>query len=331
MTRKIAAILLALSILLLTACNNDIVETPAPNGSESSKESDVESTPEEVSKNVSEELVIKSGEFELDAVYSYINDGKTHPTVLFIAGIGAKDRHSTSIDYKPFEDIANALLEKGICSLRVDKRNFKYAEKFGNGGLEEEYLDDCRAAIELLKSKPATGEIYLFGHSLGGQISLILEGEYSEISGIVLFNSTLRHLADLYKDQNTESNPDYAGTYELLTMFAKGTNDFMTQGLLYYDLTDYYWASYNKYDFAKLATETEKPLLVINCSEDVQMYDADIDSFEAVLAGKENATVIVDDEATHFGYVLDEDSDAEYDVYIMSETIINTIANFINK
>ncbi|MDZ7606573.1 MAG: hypothetical protein U5K79_13515 [Cyclobacteriaceae bacterium] len=48
------------------------------------------------------------------------------PIVLFVHGSGPNDRDETIGPNKPFRDIAYGLAEKGIASLRYDKRTFVY-------------------------------------------------------------------------------------------------------------------------------------------------------------------------------------------------------------
>ena len=103
---------------------------------------------------VEENFTLESDGFKLNAVYTYINDGKPHPAVLLIAGSGPSDYNESVGVLKPFEDIAQGLAQNNINSLRVDKRTFAYASEFDvKSGIAEEYLDDCNAAIEYLSRR----------------------------------------------------------------------------------------------------------------------------------------------------------------------------------
>ena len=147
MKRIIAAILLLCAVLLY-GCNTD------GNGTSSKDSTNIPDQDIPQSSIEEKHFVLESDGYKLNAVYTYIDDGKSHPAVMLIAGSGPSDYDEAIGALKPFKDIANGLAKKGINSLRVDKRTFNYAADFDiKCGIEEEYLNDCTAAIEYLKSQ----------------------------------------------------------------------------------------------------------------------------------------------------------------------------------
>ena len=201
-------------------------------------------------------FILENDGYKLNAVYTYINDGESHPAMLLIAGSGPNDYNETLGILTPFEDIALGLAENGICSLRIDKRTFNYTSEFDvHAGIEEEYLSDCDAAIEYLKAQNIS-EIYLLGHSLGGQIATELATKTNDIDGMILFNSSARHLADIACDQYTAIDPANKATYIAYANAAKSVRESSTKGYYYYSASDYYWASYNKINTAKNISDT---------------------------------------------------------------------------
>ncbi len=257
---------------------------------------------EEEPSVISDNFVIKSATYSLNAVYTYIDDGKKHPAVLMIAGSGPADHDATIGTLKPFSDIADGLAENGICSLRVDKRTLNYPQAFVNGGIEEEYLEDCRVAINYLKKRSDVDAIY----SLGGQIACILQSEIEDISGTIIFNSSLRHLADIACDQYSKADPANKSSYVQYTQAAKNANyDNAREKYYYYGVDEYYWASYNNYDFSKIVNEISKLLLVINSKKDLQMFAADIELWKTIVGNQKNVSIVVDGTISHFGYEVD--------------------------
>ncbi len=120
----IIAMVLALLMAVMTSCDHDITEGESDFQSiQNGAFSDVlpSSSEEAAPVIVRDRFVFKNGEYNLNAVYTYIDDGEKHPAVLLIAGSGPSDCDSTLGSLKPFADIADALAQKGICSLRVDK------------------------------------------------------------------------------------------------------------------------------------------------------------------------------------------------------------------
>ena len=86
----------------------------------------------------------------------------------------------------PFKDIALGLAEEGVNSLRFEKRTLRYPCEFtAKYGLDEEYFDDCRAAVLYLSGQEETDGIFLLGHSLGGQIAAVLADDV-DAKGLIL-------------------------------------------------------------------------------------------------------------------------------------------------
>ena len=336
MRNRFYIIIMILSILLtfITSCNSNDKHKENPSDTSQTTESE---SPEDTFppltelKVITDRFVLESGEYNLNAVYTYINDGEKHPAVLLIAGSGPSDCDSTLGSLKPLADIADSLAQKGISSLRVDKRTLNYGASFANGGIEEEYLEDCRAAINYLKNQSATGDVYLLGHSMGGQIACILQNEIDNISGVICFNSSLRHLADIACDQYTRANAANGHQYRQYADMAKATTVDSATGLYYYGAQDYYWASYNQYDFANLAKKSSLPMLIINSTKDLQSFEADINLWSSTLGSSANATIVVDDAISHLGYEIDLSSpDALTQHPAFPQKIIDAFAGFIN-
>lgn len=250
-------------------------------------------------------FVLENDSYKLNAVYTYINDGNAHPAVLLIAGSGPSDYDETIGTLKPFKDIALGLAQEGINSLRVDKRTFSYGAALDiKCGIEEEYLDDCNAAIEYLKSQNIS-DLYLLGHSLGGQIATELASTSTEIDGIILFNSSARHLADIACAQYATINSANKETYITYADAAKKVRSSTTKGYYYYGASDYYWASYNQIDTANNISKANVKTLIINSTNDKQLFEEDINMWKTLFSNTENVSILVYDDISHFGYKVD--------------------------
>lgn len=275
-------------------------------------------------------FIFENGNYRLNAVYTYINDGKAHPAVLLIAGSGQSDYNETIGLLTPFEDIALGLAENGICSLRMDKRTLNYSSDFdARAGIEEEYLSDFTAAIEFLKRQNVS-DVYLLGHSLGGQIAAELAATWQGIDGMILFNSSPRHLADIACDQYSSVDPENTAIYTAYANAAKSAMESSAQGNYFYGATDYYWASYNRIDTAKNISDANVRTLIINSKNDSQTFDEDIDMWNSLFAGSDNVTVFVYDDISHFGYKIDtSDASSLYKRIDFPDEIISRFTAFI--
>ena len=336
---------LAICLLALSGCSgknpykpdkiesgeaSDTVET-APDLSSNAFSDDEPSEENPDSNIVEESFTLESNGYNLNAVYTYINDGKPHPAVLLIAGSGPSDYNESVGVLKPFEDIAQGLAQSGINSLRVDKRTFRYASEFDvKSGIAEEYLDDCNAAIEYLKTQDISG-LYLLGHSLGGQIAAELAASREDVDGIILFNSSARHLADIACDQFTALDPDNKASYLEYAEAAKSATASSAKGYYYYSASDYYWATYNQLNVAESITGSNVKTLIINSKLDKQLFDADIDMWKELFSDSENVTISVYDDISHFGYKIDtSDPSAIYNAADFPREVISEFAEFIN-
>jgi len=281
--------------------------------------------------NITEQFfLLETSGYQLNAVYTYVNDGNPHPAVLLIAGSGPSDYNETIGILTPFEDIALGLAQNGINSLRVDKRTLNYASDFSiDYGIKDEYLDDCNTAIEFLRKQNCSG-LYLFGHSLGGQIAAELALTNDDINGILLFNSTARHLADIMCDQYTALDPANITSYTALAEAAKLATDATSQGHYYYGVLDTYWASYNQTDTGKSITGADVKALIINSASDQQIFEADISLWDTLFKDNKNVTIQRFDDISHFGYKIDtSDPAAVYQHAEFPKELITAFSEFI--
>lgn len=271
----------------------------------------------------------------LNAVYTSADGAEKSPAVLLISGSGPSDYNETVGILTPFEDMALSLAEKGISSLRLEKRTQRYAADFKpTDGMEEEYFADCRAAIKYLKDLDTIEEIYLVGHSLGGQVAAKLAAEEGSICGMTLLMSSPRHLADICCDQYTAADKANAAAYSQYRDAAKLQNEDTAGGKkYYYGVTDAYWASYNSVvDTVSDIRRASVPALIINSSDDLQIFDADIQLWRQTFDGDENVTLKLYDDMSHFGYKINAKNPAE--LYARAEfprEIIDDIASAVEE
>jgi len=252
---------------------------------------------------VEKHFVFKNDGCELNAVYTYVDDGEKHPAVLLIAGSGPSDYNETIGLLSPFQDIAQGLAQRGVNSLRLDKRTLNGTPNT-KVGVEEEYFADCREAIAFLKEQNISN-LYLLGHSLGGQIAPELAAKDEDIDGMILFNSTPRHLADLACDQYIAMDPGNKNTYIACAEEAKKVQNMESEVRYYFGADDYYWSTYNLLDTIESIKTANINTLIINSTYDNQIFQTDIDIWKEQLEDDENVTIHVYEDISHFGYKID--------------------------
>ena len=274
-------------------------------------------------------FLLQSGDYELNAVYTYCQADKA-PTVLLISGSGPNDYNETVGLLTPFKDIALGLAEEGVNSLRFEKRTLRYPREFtAKYGLDEEYFDDCRAAVLYLSGQEETDGIFLLGHSLGGQIAAVLADDV-DAKGLILFSSSPRHLADIAADQMIAADPGKKEQYEAYAKATKEAAEDTAKGLNYYGAADYYWADYNRINVTEMLKDAGVPVLVVNSRADLQIFDTDIEQWQEKLSDADNVTIRIYDDLSHFGYRINAANTAElYRKADFPEELIKDFTEFI--
>lgn len=136
-----------------------------------------------------------------------VEAGRRVPCLILVHGSGPQDRDETLGPNKPFRDLAWGLAERGIATLRYDKRTKVYGADCVPAGRELDYdtetVDDAVAAVALAQTLPelAPDSIYLLGHSLGGTLAPRIAGRASGLAGIVILAGLARGMEDALVEQ----------------------------------------------------------------------------------------------------------------------------------
>lgn len=251
-----------------------------------------------------QEFPVTVGEYDLPGVIT-VPEGDLLPiAVVLVAGSGPNDRDGTvgRAGNKPLRDLAWGLAEKGITTLRYDKRSMVRPDTLGEKPtIEAEVLDDVTTAIALISQHEKTRgySLFVLGHSLGGMLAPAILKQNPALSGAVILAGTPRTLWDVIYDQNAAMIPalDQYSQQEkdaLLSEIA-GMRDLanaVTQdgdGQLF-NLPFRYIASLNNLHLADLARETTKPLLILQGEKDAQVSaETDYPAWQTLLKGHGNA------------------------------------------
>lgn len=118
------------------------------------------------------------------------------PMVVFVHGSGPTDRNETVLANRPFLDLSRQLAERGISSLRYDKRTFVYPKPVET--MDDETILDALSAVQLARTY--TDRICLVGHSLGAMLAPIIASR-TKLDGIVMMAAPARDLADVVQEQ----------------------------------------------------------------------------------------------------------------------------------
>ncbi|MDD5934189.1 MAG: alpha/beta fold hydrolase, partial [Clostridiales bacterium] len=294
-----------------------------------------------------EEIKVGSGEYLLDGIMTIPKNVEKPPVVILVQGSGPSDMDETigANNNKPFRDIAQGLAEKGIATIRYNKRFQQYGDSVTERvTIADEVLDDVSSAIELAKKSDVldTSRIFVLGHSLGGMLSPKIATDHPEVAGIIALAGSPRHLEDIIYDQNkyfldldeTISQEDKESMLETVQTYVDQVKNLSEEDLAtpILDVTGYYWKSLNEIDTPTLVKNLKIPMLFLQGSADFQVFaDKDFVEWQNILKGHENAQFIQYEGLNHlFMQTTGEKDPSDYDYKNnVDHKVIDDIANWI--
>lgn len=119
------------------------------------------------------------------------------PAVVLVSGSGPQNRDGAMPPipgYRPFRQIAEALAERGIATLRVDDRGVGASGGDPSRAATEDLAVDIRSEVGWLRARREidAGRVALVGHSEGGLIASIVAANDSEIRAVALLAAPAR-------------------------------------------------------------------------------------------------------------------------------------------
>lgn len=232
------------------------------------------------------------------------------PVALIIPGSGPTDRDGNNplgVAASSYRLLAEALLERGIASVRIDKRGMfasKAAVRDANAVTVPDYVADTAAWVDATRQATGAKCVWLIGHSEGGLVALAAAQEVDGLCGLVLLAAPGRPLGDVIKDQ-IRANPMN------ITLIVPADNavDILASGRkvdaaslpaplqgLFNPAVQGFLISLFSYDPAALAAQTRLPLLIVQGGRDMQVPLADA---EQLAAANPAARLVVLPELNH--------------------------------
>ncbi len=253
------------------------------------------------------ETAIKVGEYALDGMLTLPKGVEKPPVIILVHGSGQSDMNETvgANQNTPFKDIAHGLAERGIATIRYNKRYYQFPEKaFADLRVEDEVIADVYAAVDYAGSCGEVDgtKIIVLGHSLGGMLAPVIARDNPEVKGLISFAGSPRYLEDIVYDQNAEvvnasslSEEDKAKTLEQVKAEAdkvkRLTADNIKSGSVILGMSEAYWLSLTQSNGGVIAPGLDIPMLFMQGGADFQVYpDADFKAWQDILAGRDNCT-----------------------------------------
>ncbi len=163
--------------------------------------------------DMNETEVSFGGELPLPGTLAMPGANGNVPAVIIIHGSGPSERNGAIGGNAVYYDIAKQLYDKGIASLRYDKRTYAYGylddeNYFDNITVWEETINDAIKAFEFLARQDGIdrNRIYFAGHSLGGYLMPRIAGSVPEAAGFIMLAPNASRLEDIIVRQTEYIN-----------------------------------------------------------------------------------------------------------------------------
>jgi dienelactone hydrolase len=230
------------------------------------------------------------------------------PAVVFVHGSGSSNMDEKVGQLTPFKDLAEGLANKGIASIRYDKRSFAHGLKMVRDKstiitVKEETIDDAILATELLKkdSRIDSHNIFIIGHSMGGMLAPRIDSEGGKYKGLIIMAGTPRKLEDVMLEQNEDVLSSTKGLVNWIVRKQVAKLSGLFSGL--YELSDeeakkkkvmggttlYYFKEMGEHSVADYLATTKKPMLIVQGEKDFQVsVEKDFNEYKRLLNDKTN-------------------------------------------
>lgn len=261
------------------------------------------------------------------------------PVALIIAGSGPTDRdcNNPMIKCDAYKKLARELSEKGIATVRYDKRGVAASQAAMKKETDlrfDDYVNDAKEWINLLKQDKRFSKVVVIGHSEGsliGMIAAVNAEKFVSIAGAG--RSGDKVIREQLANQPGEVQ-DIA--FPILDSLSKGkTVDNVNPMLnaLFRSSVQPYLISWFKYDPQKELAKLKIPILLVQGTSDIQVTVED-----ARLLSKANLTSQLDliDKMNHIFRTVEGDRQANIATYNnaalpLSEGFVKSISDFISK
>lgn len=265
---------------------------------------------------------------------------KKHPVALIIAGSGPTDRNGNNPMMKnnSLKMLAEALAKNGIASLRFDKRGI--GESKAAAGPEsslvfENYTEDVKSWINLLKQDKRFSKLIIIGHSEGSLIGMIAGAKADKFISIAGAGASADKL--LKTQIAAKSNKQIEEmTFPIIDSLKNGHQvkkvDPMLNSLFRPGIQPYL-ISWFKYDPSVEIKKLNVPILIVQGNNDLQVTVKD---GENLAQANKNSELVVIDKMNHIMKIIDGDQQANFASYgnenlPVSEELIRNIISFIQK
>jgi alpha-beta hydrolase superfamily lysophospholipase len=263
-----------------------------------------------------------------------------------IPGSGPTDRDGNNplgITAAPYRLLAEALGQKGVSTVRIDKRGMfesKAATPDANKVTIGDYAADTHAWVKAIRDRTGAKCVWVLGHSEGGLVALESAQNPQGICGIILVSAAGRKLGDVLREQlraNPANAPLLSDALAAIDSLEAGKTvdvSAMHPALqkLFAPQVQPFLMNEMAMDPAKLAGSTKVPVLILQGGRDLQVSEADA---KALAAAQPKAKLVLIPSMNHVLIdVACDDRAANAATYAdpsipVDSTLVDAIAGFV--
>jgi alpha-beta hydrolase superfamily lysophospholipase len=241
-----------------------------------------------------------SGTMTLEGTLALPRSGNRVPVALIVAGSGPTDRNGNSgtLRSNAYAQLAWRLAERGIASLRYDKRVLPTAR----GSLDparvtfDDFAADLAAGARALDADSRFDQVVVIGHSEGGALAIrAIKSGLDVLSGVALVSTAGRTLtAILHEQVGRQVDPATLARFDsaMARYLAGDEPGEVPTGLqpLFLPVNRRYAQTVAAFDPVAELRGTELPVLVLQGGADIQVTEADARALESA---RTDALVVV--------------------------------------
>ena len=210
--------------------------------------------------------------------------GRTRAAMVVIPGSGPTDRDGNNpagIKAGSYRKLAEALAERGVATVRIDKRGMFGSVAAGNPNTATfaDYDRDVRAWVEVARKASGQKCVWVAGHSEGGLVAM-RAGNAPNVCGVVLLAAPGEKLGDTIRKQlraNPANAPILASAETALAELESGRR-VSVEGMhpalaqrLFNPAVQGFMIELLRQEPTKLAAAVRRPMLIVQGGHDVQV------------------------------------------------------------
>jgi len=232
------------------------------------------------------------------------------PVALIVPGSGPTDRDGNNpygVKSATYRLLAEALAERGIASVRIDRRGM-FASHAAVPDADDvriaDYATDVHVWAGVIRERTGNGCVWVAGHSEGGLVGLVAARKPDGLCGLVLLAAPGRRLGDVLRKQlrdnpaNEPLLPQAMAAIDSLEVGKKVDTTGMHPALLplFRPSVQAFMIDILSYDPPKLSAEVHLPMLIVQGKRDTQVL---VEDAERLAKANPSAKLVLLDDANH--------------------------------